>query len=43
MDYLEAPVFKKSTVKMIGCPKSRSDEDIWVSFVPFSDANMNEC
>ncbi|KAH6718962.1 glucose-methanol-choline oxidoreductase-like protein [Leptodontidium sp. MPI-SDFR-AT-0119] len=29
MDYLEAPVFKKSTVKMIGCPKSRSDEDIW--------------
>jgi choline dehydrogenase-like flavoprotein len=31
MDYLEAPVFKKNTVKMIGCPKSRSDEDIWVS------------
>jgi hypothetical protein len=30
MDYLEAPVFKKNTVKMIGCPKSRSDEDIWV-------------
>ncbi|CZT48059.1 related to alcohol oxidase [Rhynchosporium secalis] len=29
MDYLEAPVFKKNTVKMIGCPKSRSDEDIW--------------
>jgi choline dehydrogenase-like flavoprotein len=29
MDYLEAPVFKKSTVKMIGCPKSRKDEDIW--------------
>ena len=31
MDYLEAPVFKKNTVKMIGCPKSRSEEDIWVS------------
>lgn len=30
MDYLEAPVFKKNTVKMIGCPKSRSEEDIWV-------------
>jgi choline dehydrogenase-like flavoprotein len=29
MDYLEAPVFQKNTVKMIGCPKSRSDEDIW--------------
>ncbi|KAG0649714.1 alcohol dehydrogenase [Hyphodiscus hymeniophilus] len=29
MDYLEAPVFKKNTVRMIGCPKSRSDEDIW--------------
>ncbi|KAE8443347.1 hypothetical protein EG329_001990 [Mollisiaceae sp. DMI_Dod_QoI] len=29
MDYLEAPVFKKSAIKMIGCPKSRSDEDIW--------------
>jgi len=29
MSYLEAPVFKKNTVKMIGCPKSRSDEDIW--------------
>jgi choline dehydrogenase-like flavoprotein len=32
MDYLEAPVFKQSTVRMIGCPKSRSDEDIWVGF-----------
>ncbi len=32
MNYLEAPVFKKNTVKMIGCPKSRSDEDIWVSY-----------
>lgn len=32
MDYLEAPVFKKNTVKMIGCPKSRSEDDIWVSF-----------
>ena len=30
MEYFEAPVFKKNTVKMIGCPKSRSDEDIWV-------------
>lgn len=30
LDYLEAPVLKKSTIKMIGCPKSRSDEDIWV-------------
>jgi tellurite resistance-related uncharacterized protein len=30
MDYLEAPVFKKNTVKMIGCPKSRTEEDIWV-------------
>ncbi len=32
MIYLEAPVFKKSTVKMIGCPKSTSDEDIWVGY-----------
>lgn len=32
MDLFEAPVFKKNTVKMVGCPKSRSDEDIWVSF-----------
>lgn len=31
LDYLEAPVFKKTTVKLIGAPKSRSDEDIWVS------------
>jgi choline dehydrogenase-like flavoprotein len=30
MDFLEAPVFKNTTVKMIGCPNSRSDEDIWV-------------
>lgn len=30
MEYLEAPVFQKNTVKMIGCPKSMSDEDIWV-------------
>lgn len=29
MDYLDAPVFKKNTVKMIGCPKDRSDEAIW--------------
>jgi len=29
MNYLEAPVLKKSTIKMIGCPKSRSDDDIW--------------
>jgi hypothetical protein len=31
MGFLEALVFKKNTVKMIGCPKSRSDADIWVS------------
>jgi choline dehydrogenase-like flavoprotein len=31
MDLFEAPVFKENTVKMVGCPKSRSDEDIWVS------------
>lgn len=30
MQYLEAPVFAKDTVRMIGCPKSKSDEDIWV-------------
>ncbi|KUJ20239.1 glucose-methanol-choline oxidoreductase-like protein [Mollisia scopiformis] len=29
LDYLEAPAFNKSTIKMIGCPKSRSDDDIW--------------
>ncbi len=34
MDYLEAPVFKKNTVKMIGCPKSKSEEDIWVRLLP---------
>lgn len=33
MDWLEAPVFKKNTVKMIGCPKSRSEEDVWVRSV----------
>ncbi|RDW71960.1 hypothetical protein BP5796_07994 [Coleophoma crateriformis] len=27
MDLLEAPVFARETIKMIGCPKSRSDED----------------
>jgi choline dehydrogenase-like flavoprotein len=32
MDLLEAPVFKDSTVKIAGYPKSRSDEDIWVCF-----------
>lgn len=30
MDYFDAPVWKKSAVKLIGCPRSRSDEDIWV-------------
>jgi len=30
MDLLEAPIFKESTIKMVGCPKSRSDDDIWV-------------
>jgi len=35
MAYLEAPVFKKNTIKMIGCPKSGSDEDIWVSSPSF--------
>jgi hypothetical protein len=30
IDYLEAPVFKKNTIRMIGCPRSRSDADIWV-------------
>ncbi|PMD48672.1 GMC oxidoreductase [Hyaloscypha variabilis F] len=29
LEYLEAPVFKQRTVKMIGCPASKSDEDIW--------------
>ncbi|KAK2626971.1 hypothetical protein QTJ16_004146 [Diplocarpon rosae] len=29
MEFLEAPVFQSSTVKMIGCPKGRSDEEIW--------------
>lgn len=38
MDYLEAPVFKKNTVKMIGCPKSRSEEDIWVRHSPSSSS-----
>ena len=31
MDLFEALVFKESTVKIVGCSKSRSDEDIWVS------------
>lgn len=39
MNYLEAPVFRKSTVKMIGCPKSKSDEDIWVCNPSFA-SNM---
>lgn len=42
MDYLEAPVFNESTVKMIGCPKSRSDEDIWVSLAHATNARLNE-
>ncbi|KAI9050741.1 hypothetical protein LZ554_004861 [Drepanopeziza brunnea f. sp. 'monogermtubi'] len=29
MALLSAPVFQKSTIKMIGCPKSTSDDDIW--------------
>jgi choline dehydrogenase-like flavoprotein len=29
MTFLSAPVFAKDTVRMIGCPKSTSDEDIW--------------
>ncbi|KAF4630105.1 hypothetical protein G7Y89_g8033 [Cudoniella acicularis] len=33
MDLLEAPVFKKETVKMVGCPKGRSDEEIWLSAI----------
>jgi choline dehydrogenase-like flavoprotein len=35
MEYLEAPVFKKDTLKMIGCPKGKSDEEIWVCFLLF--------
>lgn len=31
MDLFEAPVFKEGTVKMVGCPRSRSEEDVWVS------------
>lgn len=27
---LESPVFAKNTVRMVGCAKSDSDEDIWV-------------
>lgn len=27
---LEAPVFKKNTIEMVGGPQSWSDEDIWV-------------
>jgi hypothetical protein len=30
LEFLEAPVFKKNTVKMIGCPASKSEQDIWV-------------
>lgn len=30
MGFLEAPSFQKSTIKMIGSPKSSSDQDIWV-------------
>ncbi|PMD17612.1 GMC oxidoreductase [Hyaloscypha hepaticicola] len=29
LEFLEAPVFKKNTVKMIGCPASKSEQDIW--------------
>ena len=29
MKYLSTPAFAKDTVKMIGSPKSTSDEDIW--------------
>lgn len=29
MKLLSAPVFAQSAVKLIGCPKSASDEDIW--------------
>ncbi|RDW88356.1 hypothetical protein BP6252_00388 [Coleophoma cylindrospora] len=29
MTFLEAPAFQEDTIKMIGCPKSRSEEDVW--------------
>jgi choline dehydrogenase-like flavoprotein len=32
LEMLQAPVFKETTVEMVGVPKSGSDEDIWVSF-----------
>lgn len=39
MELLEAPVFAKRTVKMIGCPQSKSDEDIWVCNHSSEDAH----
>jgi choline dehydrogenase-like flavoprotein len=30
---LEAPVLKKDTVEIVGVPKGKSDEEIWVSLV----------
>jgi len=29
LDFLQAPVFKKDTVKLVGVPEGRSDEEIW--------------
>jgi choline dehydrogenase-like flavoprotein len=34
MEFLEAPTFKKTTIKPVGWPKSKSDEDIWVCLPP---------
>lgn len=28
--FLESPVFAKNAVRMVGCAKGTSDEDIWV-------------
>ena len=35
MGFFEAPALKKTAVKIIGCPKSLSDEDILVCVLSF--------
>jgi hypothetical protein len=44
LEYLEAPVFKKNTVKMIGYPASKSEQDIWVcKQAPIIEISLTSC
>jgi choline dehydrogenase-like flavoprotein len=40
---LEAPVLKKDTVQMVGIPRGRSDEEIWVTTFSFRHLSIEIC